>query len=206
MLCDKCHKYQTHKPSQACDFCARLDFSEDLLCRIARGGADHGNLSECGAYRPRLSLVSPKQHISIPVENEATEPCGFTAKDKWFRAYAKQQLRLNPEAVQFKLQFHVCLVTRQRKKYFSDSQKYLEKIINIFQQIATGFDNTQIEVLWICADHIHLYLNTVPDYSLDEIVDKLIKNSAHEIQAIDTVLVNDNNDVWETGYFAESIG
>ena len=61
-------------------------------------------------------------------------------------------------------------------------------------------------MLWICADHIHLHLSTTPEYSLDEIVEKLIKNSAHEIQAIDTDLVTDSGDVWETGYFAETIG
>lgn len=205
MLCDKCHKYQTHKPSKACDFCVKLGFSEDLLCWIARNCADHGNLSECGAYRPTLSVVSPKQHILESIEIEEMEPRGFTDKDKWFRAYAKQQLQLNPETVQFKLQFHVSLVTLQRKKVFSNSQKYRENIIGIFQQIVNDFENTQIEVLWICADHIHLHLSTTPDYSLDEIVEKLIKNSAQEIQALDTELVNDSNGVWETGYFAETI-
>ena len=183
-----------------------MGFSEDLLCWIARNGADDGNLSECGAYRPKLSVVSPKPHILEAVENEATQPCAFTAKDKWFGAYAKQQLQLNPGTVQFKLQFHVCLVAQQRKKVFSNSLKHREKIIGIFQQVATGFENTHIEVLWICADHIHLYLEIVPDYSLDEIVEKLIKNSAKEIQALDTVFVNDSNGLWETGYFAETIG
>ncbi len=206
MLCEKCHNYQNHKPSKACDYCARMDFSEDLLCCIARSGAAHRVLIDCGAYRPKLSLVSSKRHNSILIENKDTEVQGFTDKDKWFRAYAKQQLQLNPEAVQFKLQFHVCLVTKQRKKFFSSSQNYFETITNIIQHIATGFKNTQIELLWVCADHIHLYLNTVPDYSLDEIVDKLIKNSAQEIQAIGAMVENESSDLWEAGYFAETIG
>ena len=135
MLCDKCHKYQTHKPFKECDFCVKLGFSEDLLCWIARNGADHGNLSECGAYRPKLSVVSPKQHILESIEVKEMEPRGFTDKDKWFGAYAKQQLQLNPETVQFKLQFHVCLVAQQRKKVFSHSQKYRENMMPFGQII-----------------------------------------------------------------------
>ena len=206
MLCDKCHKYQINKPSKDCDFCARLDFSEEVLCCLARNGSEHGKLTECGAYRPKLSLASPEQKDSIPKGNRETDRSGLTEKEKWFRAYSKQQLQLNPEEIHFKLQFHVCLVSKKRNVVFSNSNKYFEKILNIFHQIANNFENTQIEVLWLCSDHIHLYINTIPDYSLDQIVDKLINNSEQEIKLSYPALVNKFNGVWETGYFAETIG
>ncbi len=131
----------------------------------------------------------------IPIDNKETDSCGLTDKDKWFAAYSKQQLLKNPEQNQFKLQFHLCLVARKRNKVFSNSTEYLDKITSIFQKIVISFENTQIEVLSICSDHIHLYLNTSPDYSLDEIVDKLIKGSTEEITG-----------AWEIAYFAETIG
>ena len=194
MLCDKCYKYQTIKPFNDCAFCLRLNLSEEVLCWITRDGSEHGELSECGAYRPKLSIVSPKQHNLISIDNKEADSSGLTDKDKWFVAYSKQQLLKNPEQNQFKLQFHLCVVARKRNRIFSNSTEYFDKITSIFQQIVISFENTQIEVLWICSDHIHLYLNTSPDYSLDKIVDKLIEGSTEIIGA------------WERAYFAETIG
>ena len=116
MLCDKCYKYQTKKPFKDCAFCLRLNLSEEVLCWITRDGSEHGNLSECGAYRPKLSIVSPEQHNLIPIDNKETDSSSLTDKDKWFVAYSKQQLLKNPEQNQFKLQFHLCLVGRKRNK------------------------------------------------------------------------------------------
>jgi len=205
MLCDKCHKYQINKPSKNCDFCTRLGFSEEVLCCLARNGSEHGKLTECGAYRPKLSLASPEQKDSIPKGNREANKSGLTEKEKWFRAYSKQQLQLNPEEIHFKLQFHVCLVSKKRNLVFSNSNKYFEKTLNIFHQIANNFENTQIEVLWLCSDHIHLYINTTPDYSLDEIVDKVIRNSEKEIQSSYPEVMNEFSGIWESGYFAETI-
>lgn len=206
MLCNKCHQYQNHKPSKNCNFCARLDFSEDILCCIARSGSECGNLTECGAYRPKLSLASSRQYNSLPTENRVTDDADLTDKEKWVIAYSKQQLQLNPEEILFKLQFHVCLVAKKRNIVFSKSTDYFEAIMNIFHQISNHFENTQIEMLWLCTDHIHIYINTTPDYSLHEIVDKLIKISEKEIQSSYPVLVNEFNGVWEPGYFSETIG
>lgn len=172
-----------------------MDLSEEVLCWITRDGSVDGKLSECSAYRPNLSIATPKQHNFIPIDNKESDSGGLTDKDKWLVAYSKQQLLKNPEQNQFKLQFHICLVARKRNKIFSNSTEYFDKITGIFQQTVIGFENTQIEVLWICSDHIHLYLNTSPDYSLDEIVDKLIEGSMEEIIG-----------AWESAYFAETIG
>ena len=206
MLCDKCHYYQSNKPSKNCDFCARLDFSEEVLCYLARNGSEHESLTECGAYRPKLTLATSKQHNSIPSENRKNDDSGATDKDKWFRAYSKQQLQLNPDEIHFKLQFHVCLISQKRNIIFLNPSEYLEGIQDIVHQISNSFENTQIEVLWLSSDHIHLYVNTTPDYSLDEIVDKLIKISEKEIQSRYPAVVKEFNDVWEAGYFAETIG
>ncbi len=206
MLCEKCHQFQNNKPYKSCDFCARMGFPEDILCCIARNGSEHGSLTECGAYRPRLSLVSSDLHDSITIEDTETDGSVATDKDKWFRAYAKQQMQLNSDQIHFKLQFHVCLVSKTRNAIFSNSGEYFDKIMNIFHQIANSFDNTQIELLSLDSDHIHLYVNSTPDYALDEIVDKLIKVSEKELQSSFPTAVDKFNGVWEAGYFSESIG
>ena len=61
-------------------------------------------------------------------------------------------------------------------------------------------------MLWGSADPIHLYLNTVPDYALDDIVAKLNRQSAQNILTIDSVAEKQSENIWETVYFVESIG
>lgn len=206
MLCDKCHKNQTTKPLKACDFCNRLEFSEDILCWVTRKGSEDESLSECGAFRPSLTLVSSKEDDFTSIKIKDSEPSDLTDKDKWLGAYLKQQSQMNPDEVQFKLHYHVCLVSKKRHKVFLYPDEYVEKLNPIFQRIGDDFENTLIELFWISADHIHLSINTTPDYSLDEIVVKLITDSAKEIQLNYPEVVINNDAIWEAGYFAETIG
>jgi len=78
--------------------------------------------------------------------------------------------------------------------------------MTIFQQIATSFVNTQIEVLWLSSDHIHLYVSTTPDYSIDEIVTKLAKASEKKIKSTYPEIVSKLEGLWAKGYFTETIG
>ena len=206
MLCDKCHRNQNKKASKNCVFCIRLNFPEDILCYLTRGNSGANILLECGAYRNKLSLISSHQEKPILIESRETDFPGLSDKEKWFNAYAKQQLQLYPNDINFTLQFHVCLVSSNRNPIFQNSDNYLEKLTNIFNQIATNLDNTHIEILWLNSDHIHLYINTTPDYSLEEIVHKIIKVSEKEIISIYPEIKTVHNSIWQSGYFAESIG
>jgi len=204
MLCEKCHKYQNKKPARGCNFCSRLNLPEEILCYVARSSSENESLSECSAYKPKLSLASLGEFKSGEIEE--TENRGLTDKDKWFIAYSKQQLQQNSDEVNFKLQFHICLVVKKRKTVFTEPKEYIEKVMAIFQQIATSFVNTQIEVIWLSSDHIHLYVSTTPDYSIDEIINKLAQLSEKEIQSSYPEIVNKYEGLWDAGYFAETVG
>jgi hypothetical protein len=41
------------------------------------------------------------------------------------------------------------------------------------RQAAVPFEQTTAYVLWLASDHMHLYIDATPDYSLDEIVHAL---------------------------------
>jgi len=206
MLCKKCHKYGNNKPTKGCYFCNHLNLPEEVLCYVARNDPEHGSLSECGAYQPKLSLTSADQLKPVVIENEEINDSNLTDKAKWFIAYSKQQLQLNPEEINFKLQFHLCLVTKKRNIIFNKSGEYLNNFMTIFQQIATSFENTQVEVLWLSSDHIHLYVSTTPDYAFDEIANKLIIVSEEEIQSSYPEIMEKFESIWQVGYFAETIG
>ena len=90
----------------------------------------------------------------------------MSPKDKWFRAYAVQQLSLSPELVDFTIRYHVVLSTRQRTNVFSSEHR--EQIADMVRQAAVPFEQTTAHVLWLASDHMHLYIDATPDYSLDE--------------------------------------
>jgi REP element-mobilizing transposase RayT len=206
MLCDQCHWQENEKPFKGCDFCMRLDFPEDILCSIVRNGCDDGILLECNAYKPKLSIASPNQQSPLIIENNEIEGNTLSNKEKYFIALSKQKLNSNPDEIYFNLQFHVCLVTKKREAIFLSKNNCLEEIITIFNKIETMFDSTEIEVLHINSDHIHLYVNTSPDYSFDEIADKIINVSEKEITTLYPELMRKDSAIWEVGYFAETIG
>jgi REP element-mobilizing transposase RayT len=206
MLCNQCHWQENEKPFKGCDFCMRLGLPEDILCSIVRNGCDDGILLECNAYRPKLSIASPNQQTPVIIENNEVERDASSDKEKYFIALSKQRLNSNPDEIYFNLQFHVCLITKKREPIFLSKNNFLEEIITIFKKIETMFYNTGIEVLHLDSDHIHLYVNTTPDYSFDEIADKIIGISEKEIVTIYPELVRKYSDIWEVGYFAETIG
>ena len=155
-------------------------------------------------FKPKISLVSSANHSHI--DSSKLETPALTNKDNWLVAYSKQELQLNPDEIHFKLQFHLCLISKNRNVIFSRPSDYLEGINNIFSEISSSLDNTQVDVLWVSTDHIHFYVNTIPDYALDEIASKLICISEKDIISTFTEINNISNFAWEKGYFAETIG
>ena len=128
----------------------------------------------------------------------------MSPKDKWFRAYAVQQLSFNPDLIDFTIRYHVVLSTRQRVNVFSSEHR--EPMADLVRQAAVPFEQTTAHVLWLASDHLHLYIDATPDYSLDEIVHAIRENLEHEMTNLFPALQHNNQPVWERAYFAEGIG
>ena len=206
MLCDQCHWQENKKPFKGCNFCIRLGFPEDVLCSILRNGCDNEALLECNAYRPKLTVASSDQQNQVIIENSDVERDALSNKEKYLIALSKQKLSLNPDKIYFKLQFHVCLVAKKRETIILSETNFLGDIISVFNKIEAMFNSTDIGVLHLDSDHIHLYVDTTPDYSIDEISGKIIDISEKEIATIYPELVRKYGGIWEVGYFAETIG
>ena len=206
MLCEKCHWFENKNPSKNCEFCHRTGLPEDALCYLVRNSGEKKELSECHSYRSKLSLVSPEQEEQITGDLEEIDQYLFTDKEKYLMALSQQKLTQIPDKVHFKLQYHLCLVIKNREKLFLDTPEFLEEFINLFKEMETLFTDTEIEMLYLASDHVHLYVNTTPDYAFDEIANK-IKTLSEECIAINfKKLMNKNENIWETGYFLETIG
>ena len=88
----------------------------------------------------------------------------MSPQDKWFRAYAVQQLSFHPDLIDFTIRYHVVLSTRQRVNVFSSEHR--AQIADMVRQAAVPFEHTTAHLLWLASDHLHLYIEASPEYSM----------------------------------------
>ena len=203
-LCQACYKHYRSTVVNACPFCDDVQFPEQVLCDLVRERQSEKQPFRCAAFRPALSVVQP-DHTEAPHTEEGSEDTvHMSPKDKWFRAYAVQQLSINPDLIAFTIRYHVVLSTRQRVNVFSSEHR--EQIADMVRQAAVPFEQTTAHVLWLAADHLHLNIDATPDYSLDEIVHTIREHLEHAMVRLLPALQPSNQPIWERAYFAEGIG
>jgi REP element-mobilizing transposase RayT len=189
---------------KACPFCRDVQFPEQVLCDLVRGGQSEQQPFRCTAFRPALSVVRHDEIEARPMEAGSEDTVNIFLQDKWFRTYAVQQLSLDPDLIDFTIRYHVVLSTRQRVNVFSSEHR--EQIGDMVRQAVLPFEQTTAHVLWLASDHLHLYIDATPDYALDEIVHAIREHLEHEMANLLPELQHSNQPVWERAYFAESIG
>jgi len=203
-LCQACYKHYRSTVVKACPFCDDVQFPEQVLCDLVREGQSEKQPFRCGAFRPALAVVRHDEIEASPAEEGNEDTAKMSPKDKWFRAYAVQQLSFNPDLIVFTIRYHVVLSTRQRVNVFS--REHREQIVDMVRQAALTFEQTTAHVLWLASDHMHLYIDATPDYALDEIVHAIREYLEHATTYLFPALQPSHQPVWERAYFAESIG
>src|SRR6266571_8291446 len=98
-LCQACYKHYRSTVVKACPFCDDVHFPEQVLCDLVREGHSEKQPFRCAAFRPALSVVQHDQTDTSPTEDVGENTVGMSPKDKWFRAYALQQLSLHPDLI-----------------------------------------------------------------------------------------------------------
>ena len=203
-LCQACYKHYRSTVVNVCPFCRDARLPEQVLCDLVREGQSEKHPFRCAAFRPVLSVVPHDQTDALPLEEGSADTVHISAKDKWFRAYAVQQLSLHPDLIDFTIRYHVVLSTRQRTNVFSS--QHGEPMADLVRQAAIPFEQTTAHVLWLASDHLHLYIDATPDYALDEIVYAIIDDLEREMAHLFPALPHGNQPVWERTYFVEGIG
>jgi len=203
-LCQACYKPYRSTVVNACPFCDDVQCPEAMVCDLVREGQSDKQPFRCAAFRPALSVVQQDQPEARHMEEASADTVHMSPKDKWFRAYAVQQLSLSPDLVDFTIRYHVVLSTRQRVNVFASEHR--EQIADMVRQAVLPFEQTTAHVLWLASDHLHLYLDATPDYILDEIVHAIREHLEHAMILLLPTLRPSNTPVWERAYFAEGIG
>ena len=203
--CKKCYKYYNKNVLSNCSICNRIFFSEAILCELLQLSHDNNlNEIECFSYRPNLSIIDskkkkkPEETTQEIADNEIT----LSNKNKWLKAYALQQWEKSPDKILCNLSFHVCIITKNRETVFLNTTDL--DIASMFSQASSLFTDTVIELLTISADHIHVYINASPDYSIDEIINNTIDFIENKIFITHNDSTKDTY-FFERSYFAESI-
>ena len=169
-----------------------------------REGQSEKQPFRCAAFRPALAVVRHNEIEASPAEEGSEDTVNMSPKDKWFRAYAVQQLSLHPDLIAFTIRYHVVLSTRQRTNVFSSEHR--ESIADLVRQATVPFEQTTAHVVWLASDHLHLYIDASPEYALDEIVHAIMDDLERERANLFPALPHNNQPVWERAYFAEGIG
>jgi len=203
-LCQACYKHHHSTVVKACPFCRDVQVPEEILCDLVRDNDGDEQAFHCEAFRPTLSVVPQDHTEALHTEESRADTMSMSPKDKWFRAYAVQQLSLNPDLISCTLRYHVVFSTRQRVPCFSSQHD--EPMADLVRQAAFPFEQTKVHVLWLASDHMHLYIDASPDYPLDEIVDAIMEYVEHEMTNLLPDLQHTDQPLWERAYFAEGIG
>ena len=203
-ICQKCYKHHHTTFVKECRFCQDLRFPEQTLCDLVSTEIRNQDTFECDAFRSRLSIVNATRSATPETEQITDSSENMSPKEKWFKAYAVQQLRIDPDQIYFKIRYHIAFSTIQRRKLFS--RQDFERIDELFHQLEFPFENTNIHLLCLAPDHIHLYVDSSPDYSIGEIVNTVMESSEREITTHFSNLQKFKDELWERAYFLEGIG
>jgi REP element-mobilizing transposase RayT len=203
-LCQACYKHYRPTVVKTCPFCDDVQFPEAMLCDLVQEGQSEKQPFRCAAFLPALSVVQHDHTEALPMEEGSEDTVNISPQDKWFRAYAVQQLSLHPDLIAFTIRYHVVLSTKQRVNVFSSEHR--ESIADLVRQAAFPFEQTTAHVVWLASDHLHLYIDASPEYALDEIVHAIMDDLERERTHFFPALPPSDQPVWERAYFAESIG
>jgi REP element-mobilizing transposase RayT len=203
-LCQACYTHYRSTVIKACPFCDDVQFPEQVFCDLVREGQSEKQPFRCAAFRPALAVVQSDHTEALPMEEGSENTVNMSPKDKWFQAYAVQQLSLHPDLIAFTIRYHVVFSTRQRTNIFAS--EHSEPMADLVQQAALSFEQTTAHVVWLASDHLHLYIDATPDYTLDEIVHTIMDDLERKMTRQFPTLPHSNQPVWERAYLAESIG
>jgi len=213
--CMECAKSKMSHFHRKCRFCNELGFEESVLCELNRCIQSRPDF-ECHAFQPMLKLVSPLKNKAPRFDDNSTREI----KEKFFldllnsdkinyeRALALQKLARDPDGVYMQLKYHFAWNVSLRRSVFSPANDVFDFVSDTFlkcSEPAGGF----VDLLYLAPDHIHLYVESDGELSIEEIVHRIKQFSNNAILEKFPLLrdkLGGNTEIWDEAYFTETIG
>lgn len=163
--------------------CRQLEFCEQTLCdlnRSVQGEADF----ECHAFRPLLrdaassiDEATVQEDISMEINSENLLD---SDRFKYAKAMALQKLKHDPDAEICSLKYHMVWNVASRKAVFKDTVLNFDMIGKAFE-ISGEKTDCFTTLLQVAPNHVHLYLESDGDKSIDSIISELKKLTKKEL-------------------------
>lgn len=213
--CMECVKSNMSRYYKKCHFCRELEFQESVLCELNRCIQSRSDF-ECHAFQPTLKLVGPSKNKVLRFDDNSTREIKEkffldllnSDKIKYERALALQKIGRDPDGVYIQLKYHFVWNVSLRKSVYSPANNFFDFVNDTFQRCseqAGGF----VDLLYLAPDHIHLYVESDGDLSIEEIVHR-IKQFSNDVILEKFPLIRDKlggvTGIWDEAYFSETIG
>jgi REP element-mobilizing transposase RayT len=192
-----------------------MRFREEILCDLNRSAQSLKGF-ECFQFQPALKPVAPTV-IGIETlpegQKDEARTDNFQAslnsdKLQYQRTLAVQRLQRNPDAVFLDLKYHLAWNVTARKPLFTNPENDINSIQDAFST-CTSLVGGFVSLLWLAPDHIHLYVESDGENSVDTVVRKLKRVSKAAIKrnrSKQEVSHKADRIIWDNAYFAETIG
>jgi len=208
--CTHCFAFSFDQPLSSCQVCHDQAMSESYLCDITRSSSSTQSFI-CHAFRPNLTLVGKQ-------DEKAPEIASCQNKQTYFanvvRLIGSGQCAgggcgnpgCQPVSNGAADKYHVVWTVRQRKPVFAASNMYVSFLHDIFLscgQLMAG----KVYLLWLAADHLHLYLESTGWESEHEIVEDL-QGLVHDALMQEFPALRKEYEktlIWERDFFLEKI-
>jgi REP element-mobilizing transposase RayT len=198
-----------------CDFCLELEFHEAVLCHLNRCIQDLSGF-RCHAFQPILKIASPSGNRVRDLPDgpkDLRQRRSFlkllrSEKIKYERALALQKLERDPDGVFMELKYHFVWNVIHRRAVFSSANDIFDYVHDTFSgcnELVGGF----VSLLWLGPDHVHLYVESDGENSVERMVQEIKRFSKSAIVA-EFVDIKEKlaggNEIWDIAYFAETVG
>jgi REP element-mobilizing transposase RayT len=213
--CLECVKFYQHRPHATCRVCRDFGIEEKLLCDLNRM-IQKPDPFHCHAFQPRLKLAGqavaaqPTTPRPTPPRSQLQFVRDFLKSDKikYQKALALQKLGQEPDEIIVNLKYHLLWNTAHRRPVFTPPKTYFENLFDLF----LGFGELvggMVALMWLASDHIHIYVETDGEKSLEAIAKKLkaasYKAILGQFRNINEKLPNGGR-LWDKAYFLETQG
>ena len=215
LKCQQCVKLQVSCFHRKCHFCRELEFQESVLCDLNRDVQDMTDF-QCHSFEPRLKLV-------IPPENSVTDRFDRPSKRhkkesylrlfrsdkvKYERALALQKLGRDPEGVYVQLKYHLAWNVRHRMPIFNPINDFISFAHDTFL-LCSKKVNGFVNLLYLAPDHVHLYIESDGELSVEEMVHRIKRfsnNTILEKYSFVRKKFVKKAEIWDEAYFVEAVG
>jgi len=212
--CRECAKSKMSNIYQKCYFCSELEFKESVLCDLNQCVQDDVDF-RCHAFQPVLKLVSTsenattEQHDAAPKLHKRKSYLRLldTDKMKYERTLALQKLGRDPEGVYVQLKYHLAWNVIYRMPVFNPTSRFIDFVHDTFlkcSELAGGF----VALLYLAPDHVHFYVESDGELSIDEMVHRIKRFSNNAIvEKFPSVRdkLGGDTEIWDEAYFMETV-